>query len=109
MSDRPIDKSHVDKSRQGTASPRPSPYALLPLVPYALHYKGRIAAAVVALTLAAAATLTVPYAVRQMIDNGFHEQSAGTVNAYFSAMVAVVAVLALAPGARFYFVTTLGE
>jgi ATP-binding cassette, subfamily B, bacterial len=114
MSDRPIDKSQVDKTpvdktKEGTASPRPSPYALLPLVPYALHYKGRIAAGIVALTLAAAATLTVPYAVRQMIDNGFREQSAGTVNAYFSAMVAVVAVLALASGGRFYFVTTLGE
>jgi ATP-binding cassette subfamily B protein len=114
MSDRPIDKSQVDKTqvdktKEATASPRSSPSALLPLVPYALYYKGRIAAGIVALSLAAAATLTVPYAVRQMIDNGFREQSAGTVNAYFSAMVAVVAVLALASGGRFYFVTTLGE
>lgn len=86
-----------------------APRALLPLVPYVLRYKARIAAALVALTLAAAATLTVPYAVRQMIDNGFTGQSPGAVNAYFSAMVAVVAVLAVASGARFYFVTTLGE
>ena len=88
---------------------RPSPRALRPLVPYALRYKGRIGAALISLTLAAAATLTVPYGVRQMIDHGFTAQSAGAVNAYFSAMVAVVAVLALASGSRFYFVTTLGE
>lgn len=88
---------------------RHSARALFTLVPYALRYKARIAAALLALSLAAAATLTVPYAVRQMIDNGFREQSAGTVNAYFSAMVAVVAVLAVASGLRFYFVTTLGE
>jgi ATP-binding cassette subfamily B protein len=99
-----------DAGGAGTArARRDAPRALLTLVPYALRYKGRIAAALVALSLAAAATLTVPYAVRQMIDNGFKEQSAGTVNAYFSAMVAVVAVLAIASGLRFYFVTTLGE
>ena len=86
-----------------------APRALMPLVPYVLRYKARIAAALVFLTLAAAATLTVPYAVRQMIDNGFTGQSPGAVNAYFSAMVAVVAVLAVASGGRFYFVTTLGE
>jgi ATP-binding cassette subfamily B protein len=105
MSDISIDASGAETARARRDSPR----ALLTLVPYALRYKGRIAAALVALSLAAAATLTVPYAVRQMIDNGFKEQSAGTVNAYFSAMVAVVAVLAIASGLRFYFVTTLGE
>jgi ATP-binding cassette, subfamily B, bacterial len=109
MSDKPIGTAQVDKSRQDKANARPSPRALSSLVPYALHYKGRIAAALIALTLAAAATLTVPYAVRQMIDHGFTQQSAGIVNTYFSAMVAVVAVLALASGGRFYFVTTLGE
>ena len=88
---------------------RPSPRALRPLVPYALRYKGAHRRRARFPTLAAAATLTVPYGVRQMIDHGFTTQSAGAVNAYFSAMVAVVAVLALASGLRFYFVTTLGE
>jgi ATP-binding cassette, subfamily B, bacterial len=106
MSERSIDVSTAE-----AADPRrqSSPRALLPLVPYALRYKPRIGAALISLTLAAAATLTVPYAVRQMIDNGFHGQSSGTVNAYFSAMLAVVTVLALASGSRFYLVTTLGE
>jgi ATP-binding cassette, subfamily B, bacterial len=92
-----------------TLKRRPSPRALLTLVPYVWRYKGRIGAALLALTAAAAATLVVPLAVRFMIDNGFSTQSAGTVNRYFAAMVAVVAVLALASGSRYYLVMTLGE
>lgn len=91
------------------AKPRPSPRALLTLLPYVSRYKLRIAAAVFALSVAAAATLTVPFAVRFMIDYGFSQQSAGKVNSYFAAMALVVAVLALASGSRYYLVTTLGE
>ena len=88
---------------------RPSPRSLLELLPYVLRYKLRILAALCALALAAAATLTVPFAVRFMIDYGFSTQSSGKVNAYFVAMAAVVAVLAIASGSRYYLVTTLGE
>jgi ATP-binding cassette subfamily B protein len=88
---------------------RPSPRALLQLAPYLLRYKPRIAAALLAVTVAAAATLAVPLAIRRMIDFGFSSESAGLINSYFFALVAVAAVLALASGSRFYFVTTLGE
>jgi ATP-binding cassette, subfamily B, bacterial len=93
----------------GAAKRRSSSRALLTLVPYVWRYKSRIAAALAALTVAAAATLVVPLAVRFMIDNGFSAQNAGTVNRYFAAMVAVVAVLAIASGSRYYLVMTLGE
>jgi len=83
--------------------------ALFTLIPYAMRYKLRILAAILALTAAAAATLTVPFAVRRMIDFGFSAQSAGLINAYFAAMVVVVGVLALASGSRYYLVMTLGE
>lgn len=90
------------------AAPRASLKALLPLIPYALRYRGLIAAALAALTVASAATLTVPVAVRGMIDHGF---SAGSdlISSYFLAMLAVVAVLALASGARYYLVMIIGE
>jgi len=88
---------------------RPSPRALLTLVPYVWRYKLRIAGALLALTVAAAATLVVPLAVRFMIDKGFSAQNAGTVNRYFAAMIVVVGVLALASGCRYYLVMTLGE
>jgi ATP-binding cassette subfamily B protein len=61
------------------------------------------------LSIASAATLTVPLAVRRMIDHGFSESSAGLINSYFAAMVAVVLVLACASAARYYAVMTLGD
>src|SRR3984893_5629455 len=95
--------------RSATPEQKPSPRALLRLAPYLLRYKPRIAAALVAVTVAAAATLAVPLAIRRMIDFGFSAASAGLINSYFFGLVAVAAVLALASGSRFYFVTTLGE
>ena len=93
----------------GPERERASPRALMPLLPYALRYRGRIAAALVALTLASVATLTIPLAVRRMIDHGFSDGDAGLVDSYFAVMVLVAAALALASSARFYLVTTLGE
>jgi len=83
--------------------------ALKPLLPYAMRNRTRIALAFVALTVASAATLTFPFAVRRMIDFGFSGSSAGVINSYFAAMAAVVAVLALASGCRYYLVMTIGE
>ncbi|WP_131196487.1 ABC transporter transmembrane domain-containing protein [Lichenihabitans psoromatis] len=93
------------RSRASAASLR----SLVPLLPYAKRYKGRAALAVLALAAASAATLTVPEAVRRMIDFGFSSDKAGLINAYFLALLAVVGVLALASGSRYYLVMTLGE
>jgi len=83
--------------------------ALRPLIPYALAYKGRIAAALAALVCASAATLAVPLAVRRVIDHGFSDQGGDLIDAYFGVLVLVVAVLALASAWRSYLVITLGE
>ena len=83
--------------------------ALRPLLPYAARYRGRMLAALVALAAASAATLTVPIAMRQVIDHGFSAEGSAVIDAYFLALMGVVAVLALASAARTYTVTTLGE
>ena len=88
---------------------RPNLRALLPILPYAVRYKGRIAGSIIALTAASAATLVVPLAIRRIVDFGFAPDKAGLINSYFLAMIAVVVVLAVASGARYYFVMTLGE
>jgi ATP-binding cassette subfamily B protein len=90
-------------------SPRVSLGALRPLLPYALRHRGRMLAGLVALCCASAATLTVPFAVRGMIDHGFTEGNSGLIHVYFAAMIGVVAVLSLASGSRYYLVMTLGE
>ena len=82
---------------------------LLALVPYLARYRTKTAAALVALTVASLATLVVPVAARRMIDFGFTADSVNMINSYFSLMIAVVAVLALASASRVYLVTTLGE
>src|SRR5271165_3064720 len=97
-------------STDAAAKPRRAPLgALKPLLPYALVHRSRIAAALVALVVASAATLVVPLAVRRMIDFGFSGSDAGLIRVYFLAMIGVVAVLAAASGARYYLVMTLGE
>jgi ATP-binding cassette, subfamily B, bacterial len=93
----------------GSKRSRVSLAALRPLAPYALVHRTRIVLALVALTIASGATLVVPIAVRRMIDFGFSDANAGLIRAYFLAMIGVVAVLALASGARYYLVMTLGE
>src|SRR3954470_19718182 len=79
------------------------------LVPYVMRYRGRAAAALVALLTAAITTLVVPIAVRRMIDFGFEGEHVGLIDQYFGVMIAVVAVLAVASASRYYLVTTLGE
>jgi ATP-binding cassette subfamily B protein len=79
------------------------------LVPYVMRYRGRAAAALVALLTAAITTLVVPVAVRRMIDFGFDAGHIGLINQYFGVMIAIVAVLAVASASRYYLVTTLGE
>ncbi len=93
----------------GLKKSRVSLGALRALAPYAFAHRARIVLALIALTVASGATLVVPVAVRRMIDFGFSADNAGLIRAYFLAMIGVVAVLALASGARYYLVMTLGE
>ena len=79
------------------------------VLPYVLRYPGLVAAALVSLTVAAATTLTLPLAVRRMIDHGFTTADTTFVASYFYMLIAIAAVLALASACRYYFVITLGE
>ncbi len=83
--------------------------ALRILLPYAWRYRGHAAAALVALILAAGATLVLPLAVRRVIDYGFSGLDPWLINAYFVMLAVVVGVLAVSSATRYYFVTTLGE
>jgi len=93
------------------ATPAKSPARLRPLLalsPYVMRYRGRAFLALIALTIAALTTLLVPVAVRRMIDFGLTPKGIQMINNYFSVMIAVVAVLALASASRYYLVMTIG-
>jgi ATP-binding cassette subfamily B protein len=79
------------------------------LAPYLFAHKRELFLAALFLLLASAATLAIPIAVRRVIDHGFETEQAGLIESYFSMLIVVVAVLAVASSARYYFVTWLGE
>ncbi|OQM75152.1 ABC transporter transmembrane domain-containing protein [Manganibacter manganicus] len=78
-------------------------------VPYLRRYRGLVAGALVSLALAALTTLTLPLAVRRMIDHGFSAADSQMISGYFAMLMVIAAVLAAASAARYYFVVTLGE
>ncbi|UUL81472.1 ABC transporter transmembrane domain-containing protein [Sphingomonas qomolangmaensis] len=73
-------------------------------------YPLQLAGAVVALIVAATATLYVPRTFQLVVDNGF---AGGTdpasIAPYFHRLLIVVGILALATAGRFYFVSWLAE
>ena len=93
------------RRRQKSKNVRP----LRALMPFILQYPWRVIGAFVSLVLAAASTLTLPVAVRYVIDNGFSGTDAAAVDIYFKAMMAVAVVIGIASASRFYFVSWLGE
>jgi len=98
-------EGRTDGARAGAAQLTP----LRNLIPYVLRYRGMVAAALFFLAVAAAMTLALPLAVRRMIDHGFSNSDPTFIANYFSMLVVIAAVLALASACRYYYVITLGE
>jgi ATP-binding cassette, subfamily B, bacterial len=79
------------------------------LLPFLKPYRGMLLAALAALLLAASATLSLPVAVRFMIDEGFSTENATKVDRYFLAMFGIASLLAISTSLRYYLVSWLGE
>jgi ATP-binding cassette subfamily B protein len=82
--------------------------ALRGLVPFARPYLRDFALATAALVLTALVSLVLPLAVRRVVD-GFAEDNAALLDAYFAAALAIAALLAIGTGLRYWLVTRLGE
>ena len=102
---KPVQDTPDGKNENSRRSLRP----LLALKPYLLRHRKMIAGALVALIVSALAMLAVPMAVRRMIDVGFVSQDGALINHYFEMLIVIGLMLAVASGARFYFVNWLGE
>ncbi|MBI6628793.1 ABC transporter transmembrane domain-containing protein [Pontibaca salina] len=81
---------------------------LAALWPFLRPYNGLMLAAVLALVLAACVSLTLPLAVRRVVDN-FRTDDAALLNQYFVGALVIAALLALGTGLRYALVTKLGE
>ena len=82
---------------------------LLKLLPFLAQYRKQAAIALVALIVASTATLVVPVAVRQVLDQGFNAANIELINRYFLVMFGVVLLLATGSAVRLYYVTWIGE
>jgi ATP-binding cassette subfamily B protein len=78
---------------------------------FATRYPGHIAIAAIALAVAAAATNSIPWGFKFVIDKGFGPGAGGerAIAPWFELLLAVVGVLAIATSVRYYFVSWLGE
>ncbi|KAA0972413.1 ATP-binding cassette domain-containing protein [Aureimonas fodinaquatilis] len=79
------------------------------LLPYLARYRGLVAGAVLFLVIASLATLSLPLAVRRMIDLGFESADTRFVDTYFAMLAVLATILAAASAGRYFFVITLGE
>ncbi len=86
-----------------------SPKALMAFKPYLFKHPKMMVAALIALVLSAVAMLSVPMAVRRMIDFGFGGGDGTMINQYFGMLILIGIVLAFASASRFYTVNWLGE
>jgi ATP-binding cassette subfamily B protein len=94
------------------AADRPRAKSLNPLralLPFMRPYRAVTAAAMVALLLAAAAMLSLPVALRQLIDHGLAAKDASAINRYFLGFLAAAVIYGAFAALRFYLVTWLGE
>lgn len=82
--------------------------ALRALFPFVRPYWRLAVAAIFALVGTAIISLTLPLAVRRVIDN-FNSDEPGILDLYFMAAIGIAGLLALGTGLRYMLVTRLGE
>ena len=82
--------------------------ALRALLPFLAPYRGLMIAAILALVLTAMISLTLPLAVRRVIDT-FGSGEAELLDQYFVAALIIAGLLAVGTGLRYALVTRFGE
>tara|TARA_R110000868_G_scaffold15678_53_gene71423 strand:- start:1382 stop:3202 length:1821 start_codon:yes stop_codon:yes gene_type:complete len=99
-------------SNKSENQPKAAPRKLQPLrrlVPFILRYPVRLSLTVLFLLLSAVSSLSIPAVLGGAIDEGFIQQNLENVARYGWLIVGIAAVMALASGARFYFISVIGE
>ncbi|AVL54570.1 ABC transporter [Roseobacter denitrificans] len=82
--------------------------SLKALFPFLRPYRPLLFAALSALVVTAVLSLTLPLAVRRVVDN-FYTKDAQTLDLYFAAALGIAGLLAVGTGLRYLLVTRLGE
>lgn len=88
-------------------APNPPVSALRNLIPFLSPHRSLFVFWLAALALSSSATLALPVAVKNMIDEGFHRGQ--SIDRWFLLLMAVAVLMAAATALRFYFVSLLAE
>src|SRR5690606_21318263 len=79
------------------------------LAPYLMRYPVRLAMTLVFLLVAAIASLSIPAIAGSFVDQGFVTENFEVIASYAWGIVIIAAVMAVSAGARFYFISVIGE
>jgi len=97
----------------GTGAPgridRKSLKPLRRLLPFVLKYPVRLALTILFLLVAALTSLSIPAIGGRVVDEGFLAQNLDMVSRYSWLALVLGLVMAVASGARFYFISVIGE
>jgi len=91
---------------------RPKASSLQPLklaLPFMRPYLAKLSLAVVCLTIASLSMLSMPVAIRHVIDQGFSSVNSGSINTYFIALFGLAIIFAIFGSLRYYLVMSIGE
>ncbi|MCB9958240.1 MAG: ATP-binding cassette domain-containing protein [Rhodospirillaceae bacterium] len=94
---------------QPTSPSRPGLGVLRRLLPWLAPYRGRVLGAVVAMLVAVSAILSLGLGLRVLVDSGFAEGSAGSLDLALAALCALIVVLAISSYTRAYLIMWVGE
>lgn len=79
------------------------------LLPFLFRYPVRLGLTVLFLLVSAISSLAIPAVLGGAIDEGFIAQNLEMVGRYGWLIVGIAAIMAVASGARFYFISLIGE
>ncbi|MEH6533028.1 MAG: ABC transporter ATP-binding protein/permease [Photobacterium frigidiphilum] len=82
---------------------------LFELVKFVRPYKGRVAAALVALIFTASLTLSIGHGIRILVDEGFIQQSIHDLGSAIQFILAITVLISIGTFFRFYLVSSVGE
>ena len=99
----PPDSVLIDRPKAKSARP------LRAIVPFIRPYLGRLLLALLVLVAASAAVLSLPVALRYLIDSGLASGDTATINRYFAILIGVITLFASLGALRFYLIMWLGE
>ncbi len=101
LSIKELDAKIVEK--QGKLKP------LRSLLPFILKYPKRLMLTLLFLLLGSGTSLIIPALLGSVVDEGFMTQNLDKIVQYGWAILAVAIIMAVASGARFYFISIIGE